>query len=328
MNRPHPPLPPAPSVSVIMTAYNAQDYVAEALESVLGQSLADFELLVVDDGSTDDTRGIIERYARLDGRIAVIRLDRNGGVAHAKNLALQRARAPFVAICDADDRQLPHRLAAQATALRENPRRVMVGCRVQPFGDQASPHGAWAPVADSLVRARILFQIPYGDAANMFRRELVQRHGLRYPTGAVWEDWLFQARALRYGDIHVLPEVLLHYRRHAAQETGTDRRTNARLRTKATMRQVLGEAGIACSPQELELHHAISPNPFGPLTDPDYLLRHQDQIAIRAKAWLRRLAQEVARSCWTSPEAIETMAEEIMQRLEENMRGARIASAV
>src|SRR5512147_442726 len=85
-----------PVVSVVMAAYNAERFVAEALESVLEQTLGDFELLVVDDGSIDDTPDIVERHVRLDRRIRFFRLPRNLGTPHAKNTALQHARAPYV----------------------------------------------------------------------------------------------------------------------------------------------------------------------------------------------------------------------------------------
>ncbi len=305
-----------PAVSVVMTAYNAEAWLAEALESVLAQTLADFELLFVDDGSTDATHAIAEGYARQDARIRVLRLARNGGVANAKNAALGLARAPLVAICDADDRQLPERLAHQMAAFEEDPRRVVVGCRVRPFGDAANHPEVWLPFEPRLARARILFQVLCGDAANMFRRELATRHGLRYPTGDVWEDWVFQARALRHGEVAVLPETLLLYRRHAAQETSADRQAASRRRTRATLRAVLDEAGIAASAAELDLHHAIAPSPFGRPTDPDYLARHRDELAARAKAWLGRLAEAAARSGWTSREAVERVGEAVLQALQ------------
>lgn len=322
----HPLRPaPAPTVSVVMSAYNAEAYLAEALDSVLGQTLTDFELLLVDDGSTDDTSRIIERYACRDARIKAIHLERNGGVAHAKNIALALAQAPFIAVCDADDRQMPQRLESQVAALEEDTERVMVGCHVCPFGDAAADQEVWLPVEDDLARARILYQILYGDAANMFRRDLVIRHGLNYPAGALWEDWAFQVKALRYGSVHVLPGTLLMYRRHADQETGPTHGTADRTRT--TMRHVLREAGVLCEEAELELHYAISPNPFGQLSHPDYVLRHQDDLMERAEAWLERLTREATLSGWANGAALERVAEEILRRLHRNISAAQHVSS-
>src|SRR5574340_935439 len=229
-----------PTVSVMMAAYNAQAFLAEAIESVLDQTLRDFELLVVDDASTDATSAITGRYARLDRRIRTLRLARNGGTGWARNAGLAHARAPFVAICDDDDRQMPGRLAAQVAYLESHPQHVMVGCKIRPFGDVAAGLPlAWLPGGDTLARPHVLFQALYVDSANLFRRDLASVHCLRYPSGPAWEDWVFQAQALRIGDIHVLPEVLLEYRRHAAQQTSPARLRASGPRTRATMLRVL-----------------------------------------------------------------------------------------
>jgi glycosyltransferase involved in cell wall biosynthesis len=315
-----PAAPPAivshtPAVSVVIPTYNAQPYLAEALESVLGQTLADFELLVVDDASVDDTPAIIERYARRDRRIRVFRLPRNAGTAHARNVALQYARAPFVAVCDDDDRQLPERLASQVAYLEANPRHVMVGCGVRPFGDVGGAPPAWLPGDAALARPHILFQALCIGSANLFRRDLACVHGLRYPTGLVWDDWVFQALALQVGESHVLPETLLDYRRHAAQQTSPERLMASGRRTRATLLRVLGIAGVRCSREELELHHAISPSPFGLVPDRGYLLRHRDTIEAEAGAWLGRLGRRAVLAGWTTEAAFRQMAETIRRHL-------------
>ena len=317
---------PTPTVSVVMTAYNAQPFVAEALESVLEQTLTDFELLVVDDASTDDTPVIIERYASRDRRIRVFRLPRNMGTAHAKNTAIAHARAPFVAICDDDDRQLPARLASQVAYLEANPRHVMVGCRVRPFGDLGGAPLAWLPGDDTLARPRILFQAICVDSANLFRRDLTSVRGLRYPAGLLWDDWVFQALALQAGAIHVLPQTLLDYRRHAAQQTSPALLMASGRRTRATLQRVLQIAGVACSRAELELHHAISPSPFGLVPDRDYLLRHGDSLEAEAGAWIGRLGRLAVQAGWTTETAFADVAAEILRRLPPMLRAARAGS--
>lgn len=315
-----------PTVSVVMAAYNAQPFVAEALESVLEQTLSDFELLVVDDASTDETPAIVERYARRDRRIRVFSLPRNAGTAHAKNAALQHARAPFVAVCDDDDRQLPVRLASQVAYLEANPRHVMVGCRVRPFGEVSGAPLAWLPGDDGLARPHILFQAIGVDSANMFRRDLVSVHGLSYPGGLLWDDWVFQALALQIGEIHVLPQALLDYRRHAAQQTSPERLVASGRRTRATLQRVLQVAGVTCSRVELELHHAISPSPFGLLPDRDYLLRHADTLEAAAESWIGRLGRLAVQAGWTAETAFAEVAAEILRRLPPMLRAAQAGS--
>ncbi len=307
--------PRTPTVSVVMAAYNAQAFLAEALESVLGQTLADFELLVVDDASTDDTPAIIARYARRDQRVRACRLPRNMGTARAKNGALQQARAPFVAVCDDDDVQLPARLASQVAYLEANPCHVMVGGRVQPFGDIDGPPPVWLPGGDALARAHILFQALYVDSANLFRRDLASRNGLRYPAGLLWDDWIFQALALRVGEVHVLPQTLLGYRRHQAQQTSPERLIASGRRTCATLQRVFEIAGVRCSAAELELHHAISPSPFGVVPDRDYVLKHADTLPVEAAGWIERLGRRVVDARWTSGAAFTEIAVQILRGL-------------
>ena len=317
----------APAVSVVMAVYNAEDFLAEAIESVLGQTLTDFELLVVDDASTDGSPAIVERYARADRRIRAFRLARNGGTAHARNAALAHARAPLVAICDDDDRQGPQRLALQAAWLDAHPRCVMVGGQVRPFGGADAAALAWLPGDDALARPHVLFQALYVDSVSLFRRGLATVHGLRYPSGPVWEDWVFQALALQVGEIHVLPEILLDYRRHAAQQTSPARLMASGLRTRASMQRVLEIAGVTCSRAELELHHAIAPNPFGLVPDHDYLLRHQDSLDADAGAWLARLGRQAVRAGWTDGAAYRQVVNAICRHLRQGLAASHTGEA-
>jgi glycosyltransferase involved in cell wall biosynthesis len=111
-----------PQVSVIIPAYNGRAYIAEAIESVLGQSFTDFELLVVDDGSTDDTAAIIQTYGR---RVRYL-YKTNGGPGSARNLGIQQAKGEYIAFLDQDDLWLPNRLAEQVPVLQQDPQLGMV----------------------------------------------------------------------------------------------------------------------------------------------------------------------------------------------------------
>jgi len=98
------------SVSVLLAAYNAENYIRNALESALRQSWRDFEIIIVDDGSTDGTAEIAESFAAQDSRVRLLRVASNRGPAHARNLALDTATGTWITILDADDRFLPQRL--------------------------------------------------------------------------------------------------------------------------------------------------------------------------------------------------------------------------
>src|SRR5215204_696893 len=105
-------------VSVIMPAYNAGRYIAESVRSVQAQTFGGWELVVVDDGSADDTGEVVRRFAAADARVRYVRRP-NGGQAAARNTGLAEARAPFVAFLDADDLWLPEKLEAQLAVMGE-----------------------------------------------------------------------------------------------------------------------------------------------------------------------------------------------------------------
>ena len=123
--------PPPPPLSVLLPARDAEATVERAVQSILGQTLGDFELLALDDGSKDGTRSVLERLARSDARIRL--LDAGGrGLVHALNLGLSHARAPLIARMDADDESLPERLRGAAGGALVGPGAVGRG---HPGGD-------------------------------------------------------------------------------------------------------------------------------------------------------------------------------------------------
>ena len=129
----------APLVSVVMPLYNGERYLAEAIESILSQTFADFEFIIVDDGSTDGSAGIIRDYAARDSRVKVKQLARNSGEAAARNAGIALARGQFVAGMDSDDISLPDRLRAQASFLENNPEVGAVGVHSRVVFEDAQP---------------------------------------------------------------------------------------------------------------------------------------------------------------------------------------------
>lgn len=115
-------------ISVLLPVYNVEPYVAEALASIQSQTLTDIEIVVVDDGSTDNTLRIVEQIASSDARIKIIRTPRNLGLPAALNFGLPFCQAPLIARMDGDDIALPTRLEKQFQFLEQNPDIALVGC--------------------------------------------------------------------------------------------------------------------------------------------------------------------------------------------------------
>jgi glycosyltransferase involved in cell wall biosynthesis len=208
----------APRVSVVMPVYNAGRWLAQALDSVAAQTYRDRELVVVDDGSTEDrTRAILDAVARRPG--VTIHRTENRGPALARNLGIERARGAYILPLDADDYLEPDFLAKTVPLLDADPTLDVAYTWVGLVG---SHHGVWRTgafsVKDLLVRCTI-------HVASLFRRELwaaVGGYDPRFVESC--EDWDFWLGAAERGaTARCVPEVLVHYRR-----TSTSRERHSR----------------------------------------------------------------------------------------------------
>ncbi|MDD4353774.1 MAG: glycosyltransferase family A protein, partial [Candidatus Nanoarchaeia archaeon] len=114
-------------ISVIMSAYNTERYIAEAIESILNQTFKDFEFIIIDDGSTDDSLKIIKRYVKKDRRIKLIHNKKNIGLTKSLNKGLKIAKGQYIARMDADDISLPQRFQIQYDFLEKNKDIFLIG---------------------------------------------------------------------------------------------------------------------------------------------------------------------------------------------------------
>ena len=179
-----------PLVSVIMPAYNVEQYIAEAIESILTQSFGDFELIIVNDGSSDGTQSIIEEFARRDARIRSLSLQYNAGVQCARNLAIAQARGSFLAMMDADDISLPQRLEKQVSFLQSHPTVGIVGGSVYFVNERKEPIAVrryWT--GDAAIRKRMFVFIPFCMGVCMIRKSVFERAGMFNEKYPVAEDY-------------------------------------------------------------------------------------------------------------------------------------------
>jgi glycosyltransferase involved in cell wall biosynthesis len=204
-------------VSVVIAVHNGEEFLAEAVESVLAQSLADLELVVVDDGSTDATAAILERWASQDARVRVYRQP-HAGRAMARNHAFEIARAALVAVLDADDVALPTRLEQQLAFMNEHPEVAVVGGAVVFIGNDGRMFGEWRyPVTDAEMRLELVKSTPLAHSTVMIRKAPFMNVGGYRAQFAFAQDvdlWL------RLADRHAfanLPEPLIRYRVHPDQ---------------------------------------------------------------------------------------------------------------
>lgn len=208
------PAQSVPAISVLMPVWNGEKYLAEAVESILSQSFGDFELIVVDDGSTDSTPAILSRYP--DERLRVFRLD-HAGIVSALNFGIAQARAPWIARQDADDISLPGRLESQWRAVAKNPSAVLCCTGIEIFGEGAAGVGTnRVPKTKALTALRLCFQSPIVHSTVLYKKEAVLAAGGYHPEERHAEDYSLWGRLIERGDFVGLPEKLLKFRVHAA----------------------------------------------------------------------------------------------------------------
>lgn len=216
-----------PHISVVFPVASRQAYLAEALESVLAQSFADFELLVVFDGSPAPVQAMVERYQ--DARIRIIGLPLNLGISAARNAALAAARAPYVAYMDSDDVALAQRLAVQHAWMQSHPELTACGSNATKLFDDGRRSPMVYPEADGQIKARLLLvDAAIHNPTVMVRTEFLRRHGLRFDPNFTRDQShrLFVEMTRLGGSFYGIQEELLIYRRHAGnvtqEQTGVD----------------------------------------------------------------------------------------------------------
>jgi glycosyltransferase involved in cell wall biosynthesis/GT2 family glycosyltransferase len=228
--------PASPLVSVILAAHDAEAHVEVAVESMLRQTLADLELIVIDDGSRDRTPELLARIE--DPRLAVLRNDERQGLAASLNLGLEHAQGRYVARLDADDVALPRRLERQVGRIRQSSRTVILGSAVRSFGDRRDAAHTM-PVTPSEVRWHLLFGAPFYHPTVLLDREVLEREALRYdPRFLESEDYELWTRVLVAGEGENLAEPLVLYRIHPLQASQRSRELQRSFQLEIARREI------------------------------------------------------------------------------------------
>ena len=216
--------PSSPAISVLMTVYNGERYLLEAIDSIRAQTFADYEFIVVDDASDDGSVEIARRCMAEDGRIRLLALERNRGQAAALNHGLAAARGEFVARMDADDVCAPTRFQKQLDYLRAHPDIGVLGCGLDVADERLVAHSHWDyPARHALIVFTLLFRgSGVAHAATMMRRQLLVDAGGYDESARISEDielWTRLAHRTRFAN---LPDTLYTYRRHQQSKSVLD----------------------------------------------------------------------------------------------------------
>ena len=238
--------PDRPTISAVVAAYQAEEWIADAIDSILGQTSPPDEVVVVDDGSADGTAAVLEAYR---GVIRVVHQD-NAGYPTAMNRAIREARGEFVALCGADDVWEPRKLEWQREAVAANAAEAGVLFGHAVFfglleGDHLRPRGSG--LLDSTTLAEDLFRAqPINTPSTVIRRELFDRVGW-FPESSHADDYDFFFRCLRAGvRFYYDPRTLVRYRRHDANLSDRDVVRRAMMVVRSRNIGCIGDRQLVC----------------------------------------------------------------------------------
>lgn len=203
-----------PLISVIMPAYNAENFISEAIDSILNQTLSDFELVVINDGSTDKTLQIIENYAKKDDRIVIISRENKGLIA-SRNEGIEMAKGKYIAKMDADDISFPERFEIQISFMKNNNVDIC-GSRIILFSNDKIIREQSVPITDVDIKFTLMFMSALAHPTVMMDRKIFDN--LKYQQYRYAEDYKLWTDIALYGyKMRNLDMPLLKYRIHQEQ---------------------------------------------------------------------------------------------------------------
>jgi glycosyltransferase involved in cell wall biosynthesis len=203
-----------PRVSMVTAVRDGERWLKQAIDSVLGQTFADFEFIIVDDGSTDRTPDLLHVYAQHDARVRVLRQGREG-LTPALNRGLAEARGDLVARLDADDVALPERFARQVEYLDQHPSILLLGSWADLIDADGKITGRLRPESNPHLLSKILMRTnPFVSSSTMFRTAVMHTIGGYRAPFEMGEDYDMWLRISELGEVANLPEVMVQYRIH------------------------------------------------------------------------------------------------------------------
>lgn len=228
-------------LTVIMPVYNGEKYLKEAVDSVLNQSFADFDLLILNDNSSDTTAQILEEYTKKDNRVVVVTKTSNEGPANLRNEGIEKANTPLIALLDADDIALSTRFEKQIQVLEADNELALCGTWFTIFGDKKEKVIKHAVEHDDL-KVQFLHSCGLGNSTVMFKKNAIKN--LRFEHEYVpAEDYGLWSEFIANSKFYNIPESLVRYRWHPGNISQT-KEENLRIAEVAIKKRQLTRLGI------------------------------------------------------------------------------------
>jgi glycosyltransferase involved in cell wall biosynthesis len=291
----------SPLVSVLLPAYNASRFLDSSLRSILNQTFTDFEILLINDASTDSTEDSIRKYR--DARIRYIKNSENIGISASLNKGLDLARGEYVARMDADDIAHPHRLESQVRFMERHSDILVCGTWARVMGTRI----VLKPEHNSArLRARLLFESPLLHPTAMLRLSTLREGQIRYDEKNLFaEDYDLWARLAKIGKLTNLRFQLLQFRTHAESVSSKNQDLQRRY-GEVVRRKQLSLLGIYPSEREMRIHLSLARGHFLP----------EDGSWEQARRWCETIATANIAAKYTSAAAMHSVLKERLLALQ------------
>lgn len=253
--------------TVIIAAYNCEKYIREAIDSILQQSYKNFELIIIEDASADNTLEVIETYT--DSRIQLIRNTENLGQTKSLNIGIKRATGKYILIMDADDIAHPDRLKVQIEFMEKKPNIVLAGTWLKCFGDRHSVY--YHELEHNMLRAQMVLNCAISNGTFIIRREILNKYNILYNEHIRYaQDYCLQEEISHYGEVEVIPRILLKYRIHSSQVTTAKAKEQAEC-ADYTRKRVLSELQVHLNEDDFELWSKFCVSSFDSTNEKDWV---------------------------------------------------------
>jgi len=277
-------------ISIVLPVYNGEQYIRETIDSLLSQTFREFELIIINDASTDNTVSIINQYN--DPRIVRVDNEINRRLIYTLNRGVSLCRGKYIARIDADDIALPDRLQTQFDFMEAHPETGICGCSIEIFNaEKEFTQRVDFAGSDLDIRAFAFFQSPFNHPSVLLRRSVIEQNHLQYPDSYLHaEDYGLWIEILKYTQGANIRKVLTRYRKHEKSITALDdRQMNNRIEILVRLHtQYLNQNGIELTAEQMQI--------YTPFTDRSLPYKitgaGQQAIACVLKDFLKQLSQK------------------------------------
>lgn len=245
-------------VSVVMPVYNDERFIKDAVDSILNQTMPFFEFIIVDDGSSDNTRKQLQEFS--DTRIKLLLNDKNRGIAYSTNRAIEESKGKYIALMDDDDISVLDRLERQVNYLERHSEIDILGGNSELIDENGQHIGCRVPPRNNpkYIKSWLLFRnVDFSNATAMIRHDFINKNGLSYREGCLgMQDYRFYVDSSKVGNISAVDNVVLRNRRHKENETKKQMINNAASRAalyNEIRRESLQMSGYKLSDEQLSV---------------------------------------------------------------------------